>query len=198
MHSGSEFEKDVDYRLTKSRSSLSRGSNLSKDRSNSGIRNKILPTGKSIITHEIPSSSFASFNINKQSSFKETYISTSNTNGNNIAYNNLNNLNYSSLTSSLTKRANNDSGPKDTLPHPLRIARKDIKAMGGKVNLSKSRSNRSSSMSNSKTVAHHKNKNLARNELLTFDENRETAISLMNRDDEKYDVDMEIEDDKLP
>lgn len=191
--------KNIDYRIAKSRSSLSRGSNISRDRSNSGIRTKnFIPSAKSIITHEMPSSSFASFNINKQSSFKETYISTSNTSGHNIAHNNPNNLNYSSLTSSLTKHTNNESAPKDTLPRALQIARKDIKAIGGKINLSKSRSNRSSSMSNSKTINHHKNTNFARSKLLTFDQNRETAVASLNRDDDNDDVEMEIDDDKPP
>ena len=156
-----------------------------------------IPSGKSIITHEMPSNSFASFNINKQTSFRETYISASSTNGNNIAYNNLNNLNYSSLTSSLTKPANNESESKDTIPLPLRIARKDIKGIGNKINLSKSRSNRSSSMSNSKSINCSKGSNLVKNKLLTFDENKEVVVRSLNPKDEKDDVEMEIDEDKV-
>lgn len=107
----------------------------------------------------MPSCNYASFNTNKQASFKQIYIAANNSSGSKIAYNNYNNINnYSSLTNSLTKHMNVDSNKMEVQPHPLRIAKKDIKGVEHKINLSKSRSNRSSSMSNSKSIPRHKNK----------------------------------------
>lgn len=161
--------------------------------------NNLLPTGKSKINNDMPSSNYASFNTNKQASFKQIYIAANNSSGSKIAYNNYSNINnYSSLTNSLTKHINVDSNKMEVQAHPLRIAKKDIKGVEHRINLSKSRSNRSSSMSNSKSIPRHKNKKSSEKKFFAFDENRENTITSMNQDDQNKDVDMDIDEDKMP
>lgn len=200
----------VSYKCNKNRSSVTRGTNLSKNRSNSGIRNttylkshQFLRTnnngalqsfhghvqniGSSSNTSKNFSQSrkmsinqmktvnnldeegkapldkdnnnYTSFHTSKQTSFRQSYVGVTNTSGSNIAYNHYSNMNnYSSLTNSSAKPGD-ASGCKDVQTvNALKIARKDIRGIEKRWNLSKSRSNRSSSMSQSKSISRKKTK----------------------------------------
>ena len=102
-----------------------------------------LENPKSTIMNIDRSSNYTSLHSNKQSSFRQSYVATGNTSNFN---------NYSSLTNSSSKHVN-IAGGKENGTHCLKIAKKTSM---GSHNLSKSRSNRSNSMSQGKSISRKK------------------------------------------
>lgn len=117
-----------------------------------------LENPKNAIMNVDRSSNYTSLHSNKQSSFRQSYAATGNTSNSNIVYNHYTNINnYSSLTNSSTKPTN-VAGSKENATNALKIAKKDIIGISKRNNLSKSRSNRSSSMSQGKSISRKKTK----------------------------------------
>lgn len=131
---------------------------------NSGARKMSINQLKTVSNLENPknaimnvdrSSNYTSLHSNKQSSFRQSYVATGNTSNSNIVYNHYTNINnYSSLTNSSSKPIN-VAGGKETGMNALNIAKKS--SLGSQNhNLSKSRSNRSNSMSQGKSISRKK------------------------------------------
>lgn len=134
------------------------------------------------------SNNYTSFHTSKPTSYRQSYVGVSNTSGSGVTYNHYTNMNnYSSLTNSSSKPVGGVVGKEGQPLNALKLQTKRNPRDPKAVKTIKVSQNRSSSMSQSKSISHRKDQRSSDNKMTKFHN-----VQLLKQ--ELNDVDMEDEE----